>query len=167
MRRTLAIALALGATVGLTSCTTSSTGGLHYTDEGNVWCFDAGAYKDAAVGIPVHISEGGPITIRNVSGDQPGGVKLVEAYVMPVDPDNRIGSSSWPLEEKWSREWGRSTPASGATISPDQSTDLILHIERTKTGGGALEDVVVHYEQDGHRYQADTYTTAQISTSCD
>lgn len=166
VRRTLLTALALLAVIGLSSCAAASSGGLRYADEGNVWCFESGSYKDAAIGIPVQIHQGGPVTIREVSGDQTGSVKLVKAYVMPVHPENRIGSSRWPLEEKWASEWRRATAASGAMVSPKKSTDLILHIERTSSAGGSLKDVVVKYEQDGHQYQADTHTTAQIRKSC-
>lgn len=167
VRRVLVTALAFGAVIGLSSCAAAASGGMRFADEGTVWCFESGSYKDAAIGIPVQIHEGGPVTIRGVSGDQTGSVKLLKAYVMPVDPENRIGSSPWPLEEKWSSDWEQATAASGTTISPGKSTDLVLHIERTSGAGGALNDVLVRYEQDGRQYQADTYTTAQIMESCD
>jgi len=144
-----------------------AAGGLQYQDTGQEWCAESAIYEDLAVGIPMNVKSGKPITITAVQSSRHGHIELVDAYAMPVDAEDRLGTAPWPLEAKWSSDWKRASKAVGATVRHDQSVDLVLHARRTSSSGGTLEDIEIQYEQDGRTFDAATYTSVKIAAACD
>lgn len=167
------MALACVLVLGLVSCTRVSgpttpptpttPPALHYTDNGLEMCVPTSTHPDLAVGIRVDPRGDEPITITSIETVDASGLRVEGAWVVPADPDNRIGSADWPITDGGSW-WPRRERAEQAKLHPGQQHDLILHVHHTGPGSGSLRDVKIQYEQDGEPRVADAYTGVRMAT---
>lgn len=171
IRRSTSVALACVLVFGLVSCTRASApmtpSALHYTDNGLEICVPIRTHPDLAVGIRVDPRGAEPITIESIQTVDASALRVDGAWVVPADPDNRIGSADWPIAdgESW---WSKRKQAMGTKLRPGEYHDLILHVHHTGPGNGSLRDVEIKYEQDGQSRVAHTHTGVRMATrTCD
>lgn len=156
---------------GLVSCTRASgpttPSALHYTDAGLEICVPISTHPDLAVGIRVDPRGDEPITIKSIKTVDASALRIGGTWVVPADPDNRIGSADWPITDgkSW---WSKRREAEGIKLKPGEYHDLILHVHHTGPGSGLLSDVKIEYEQVGQLRVADAHTSVRMATgSCD
>lgn len=167
IRRSTSMALACMLVFGLVSCargagpTTPSA--LHYSDNGLAICVPISTHPDLTVGIRVDPRGDKSITIKSIQTVDASALRVDGTWVVPADPDNRIGSADWPIAagESW---WSKRRQAKGAKLSPGEHHDLILHVHHTGPGNGSLRDVKIKYEQDGQPRVADAHTSVRMTT---
>lgn len=171
LRRSTTIALTCLLALGLVSCSTehapSTPSALHYADNGLGICVPISTHPDVAVGIRVDPRGDEPITLESVQATDASALRVDGTWVVPADPDNRIGSADWPIAdaEPW---WSERRRAEGATLEPGEDHDLILHVHHTGPGDGSLRDITIEYEQHGQRRVADAHTSVRMTTgACD
>lgn len=161
------MALAFVLLFGLVSCARRSgpttPSALHYTDNGLEMCVPISTHPDLAVGIRVDPRGDELITIKSIQAVNPSALRVDGTWVVPADPDNRIGSADWPIaaDESW---WSKRRQAKGTTLSPGEYHDLILHVHHIGPGNGSLRDVRIKYEQDGQSRVADAHTSLRMTT---
>lgn len=170
IRRSTAAALACVLAFGLASCAGASgpttRPALHYTDNGLEVCALLSRYTDMSVGIRVDPRGDEPITITSIRLVDGEGLRVDGAWVVPADPDDRIGLVGWPITDGGSW-WPGRRPAAGATLGPGEYHDLILHVHHTGPGDGSLRDVEIEYEQEGRTRVADAHERVRMAAACD
>lgn len=170
IRRLTSVALACVLVFGLVSCAgasgPSTPAALHYTDNGLDVCALLSRYADMSVGIRVDPRGDKPIIIKSIRPIDATGLRVDGAWVVPADPDNRIGLVEWPITDGGSW-WPERRPAKGAKLKPGEYHDLILHVHHTGPGNGSLRDVKIEYEQEGQTRVADAHESVRMAGACD
>lgn len=167
IRRSKSVALACVLVFGLVSCARATGPGapaaLRYADNHMEWCTSISVHPDLAIGIPVDPRGDDPITLKSVEPVDGSGIRIAGTWVVPIDPDNRVGSTDWPIpgDQEW---WTKRQPAVDAQLVPRHHHDLVLHVQHTGPGAGLIRDVTITYEQSGKIRTAFTHLAIRMAT---
>jgi hypothetical protein len=160
------VALACLLVFGLVSCARAAgpetPAALKYADDGTEWCTSVASHPDLAVGIAVDPTGDESIVIKSVKPVDESGMKIAGTWVVPIDPDNRIGAVRWPVSGDRAG-WSKRRQAVDATLKPGEHHDLVLHVQYTGPQNGSVRDVKVTYEQDGKTRTADTHVAIRMA----
>ena len=108
-----------------------------------------------------------PVVIASVALDGANQVALAEAFVVDIRNTTLSGvHGTWPPPAEASRDvWGSRRPAADATIAPQQSVNLVLHLSGAKDGS-RFEGVKLNYRTMGRVYAKSTRFGFVAKTSC-
>ena len=108
-----------------------------------------------------------PVVITSVALDGANQIALSEAFVVDIQNTTTIGvHGTWPPPVEASRDvWGSRRPAADATIAPQQSVNLVLHLSGAKEGS-RFEGVRLNYWTMGQVYAKSTRFGFVAKASC-
>ena len=114
-----------------------------------------------------------PIEIESLALVGASGVRIVDAWVMPVRGVPLSGDwAQWPLPRtdlggKVGLEWNEREPAEGAFLDPGTTYNLIVRMRRPgpRTPGG-FKALAIEYRTSSTSYVRDTHTRGRFKRSC-
>jgi hypothetical protein len=138
-------------------------------DKGEL-CVPAGTGGDYAYGFEALRNTGTkPLTIENVELVGPQGVRIEEAFVLPVEHLTFVGAfPTWPAPSTalTASVWKARVKANGAVLPPDEIyRNLLLRLRSTGAGSGFVA-VEVAYRVGPRRFSARSTTVFRIERKC-
>jgi hypothetical protein len=110
-------------------------------------------------------------TVDSIDLVRPAGLRIVEAFLVPVD-HNLIGTAlQWPPPTAWLAapgvQWSARTPADGASIGAHSVRNIVLHVRKADgLSSFSVDAVRVNYHVGRTNYYTDTSTRSVLAARC-
>jgi hypothetical protein len=161
--------LTLACVAGCSGPAPAANGPLEIGGDPGRLCIPLGKGRDLTYGFDAIRNSGPvPLEVQTVSLVQPHDLRLVEAFLLPIEGRPAIGATAvWPPTNADAvAVWGRRAKAVGAQISKaDGNVNLALHLAAT-SDEASFEAVRVRYRVGNREFVGRTSTRFRVKPSC-
>lgn len=128
------------------------------TDNSYTWTVGAAVINDSDV----------PITLKSVSLIDASKFELIDAVLVPVVPELRVGNvDSWPPAERDQPErWSERVPAAGSVLEPGSDWDLAIGIRSLSSADAETAGIRLLYEVGDLDFEHRTTGQIFMSSNC-